>query len=103
MPRSTRRNFFNWTGNALVSAGLLNTGPSLAATAGAKPGHAGGEDYYEKLGVRKIINAAGTYTALTASTMPPEVQAAVAAAARSPVRLAELQQKAGEYIAKRLK
>ena len=27
-----------------------------------------GEDYYDKLGVTKIINAAGTYTALTAST-----------------------------------
>ena len=44
-----------------------------------------------------------TYTALTASTMPPQVRAAVEAAARSPVRLAELQQKSGEYIASRLK
>jgi len=101
MPKSTRRNFFNWSGNALLGAGLLKTAPSLAA--GADNGHAGGEDYYEKLGVTKIINAAGTYTALTASTMPPEVQAAVSRAARSPVRLAELQQKAGEYIASRLK
>jgi L-seryl-tRNA(Ser) seleniumtransferase len=35
--------------------------------------------------------------------MPPQVQAAVAAAARHPVRLAELQQKAGAHIARRLK
>jgi L-seryl-tRNA(Ser) seleniumtransferase len=35
--------------------------------------------------------------------MPPSVQAAVARAATHPVRLAELQQKAGEYIARRLK
>ncbi len=35
-------------------------------------------DYYDKLGITKIINAAGTYTYLTASTMPPSVQAAVA-------------------------
>jgi L-seryl-tRNA(Ser) seleniumtransferase len=35
--------------------------------------------------------------------MPPPVQAAVAKAAQHPVRLAELQKKAGEYIAARLK
>src|SRR5208282_698421 len=62
-----------------------------------------GEDYYEKLGVTKIINAAGTYTALTASTMPPSVQAAVARAAKHPVRLHDLQQAAGEYLARQLK
>jgi L-seryl-tRNA(Ser) seleniumtransferase len=62
-----------------------------------------GEDYYDKLGVTKIINAAGTYTMFTASTMPPSVQAAVARSARHPVRLAEVQEKAGRYIAKRLK
>jgi L-seryl-tRNA(Ser) seleniumtransferase len=62
-----------------------------------------GEDYYDKLGVVKIINAAGTYTALTASVMPPSVQAAVAKAAKHPVRLHDLQQAAGEYLAKQLK
>src|SRR3954471_17786195 len=45
------------------------------------------------------MNAAGTYTALTASIMPPSVQAAVARAAKHPVRLAELQTQAGEYLA----
>ena len=62
-----------------------------------------GEDYYDKLGVTKIINAAGTYTALTASIMPPSVQAAVARAAEHPVRLGELQKAAGEYLARKLK
>jgi L-seryl-tRNA(Ser) seleniumtransferase len=62
-----------------------------------------GEDYYDKLGVAKIINAAGTYTALTASTMPPSVQAAIARAAKHPVRLLELQKAAGEYIARQLR
>jgi len=62
-----------------------------------------GEDYYDKLHVTKIINAAGTYTSLTASIMPPSVQAAVARAARQPVRLAELQKNAGEYLAEKLK
>src|ERR1035438_1427091 len=90
--RSTRRRFFQWT----MTAGGLAARPLHAADS------ADGEDYYEKLGVAKIINAAGTYTALTASTMPPSVQAAVARAARHPVRLAELQKAAGEYIAKRV-
>ena len=61
------------------------------------------EDYYDKLGVTKIINAAGTYTSLTASIMPPSVQAAVARAAKHPVRLAELQKNSGEYLARKLK
>jgi L-seryl-tRNA(Ser) seleniumtransferase len=60
-------------------------------------------DYYKKLGVPTIINAAGTYTYLTASLMPPEVQAAVAFAAHHSVRLRDLQNAAGAYIAQRLK
>ena len=95
---ATRRNFFSWTRNALAATGLVGTAPAVAEAATAA-----GEDYYAKLGVTKIVNAAGTYTALTASIMPPSVQAAVAEAAKHPVRLAELQQKAGEYIARRLK
>jgi L-seryl-tRNA(Ser) seleniumtransferase len=90
--RGTRRRFFNWA----LTAGGLAACPVRAADA------AEGEDYYDKLGVSKIINAAGTYTALTASIMPPSVQAAVARAAQHPVRLTELQKAAGEYIARRL-
>ncbi len=59
-------------------------------------------DYYEKLGVARIINAAGTFTRLSASIMPPSVQEAVARAAKHPVRLLELQKKAGEYLSRRL-
>jgi L-seryl-tRNA(Ser) seleniumtransferase len=94
---ATRRNFFSWTRNALAATGLVGGAPAVAEAAVAA------EDYYAKLGVTKIINAAGTYTALTASIMPPSVQAAVAEAAKHPVRLAELQRKSGEYIARRLK
>ena len=60
-------------------------------------------DYYQKLGVTPFINAAGTYTTLTASTMPDEVQAAVALAALHPVNLIELHEAAGQYLAKRLR
>jgi L-seryl-tRNA(Ser) seleniumtransferase len=80
------------------TAGLLAATPSFAAPA-AEPA---GEDYYAKLGVPTIINAAGTYTTMTAACMPPSVLAAVQRAALHPVRLHDLQVKAGEYIAKRL-
>jgi L-seryl-tRNA(Ser) seleniumtransferase len=82
-------------------AGVGLAGGNLEAAATSHPTE--GEDYYDKLGVTKIINAAGTYTALTASIMPPSVQAAVARAAKHPVRLQELQKAAGEYLARQLK
>src|ERR1035437_335175 len=93
----TRRGFLGAANSALAAMGLA--GGKLEAKDHAPLG----EDYYDKLGVTKIINAAGTYTALTASTMPPSVQAAVARAAKHPVRLHELQQAAGEYLARQLK
>ena len=101
--RLTDRREFIWLGRAaLATLGLNSQAPKgLAATRASGPME--GEDYYDKLGVTKIINAAGTYTALTASTMPAAVQAAVGKAAKHPVRLHELQIKAGEYLARKLK
>lgn len=60
-------------------------------------------DYFKELGVRTFINAAGTYTILTASMMPPEVMKAINFASLQYVRLEELQEKAGERIAELLK
>jgi uncharacterized pyridoxal phosphate-dependent enzyme len=94
--QSTRRSLLGRTASLIAAAQLSNE-----ALAG-KPGEQE-TDYYSKLGVQKIINAAGTYTVLTASTMPPPVQAAVAMAAKHPVRLLDLQKKAGEYLAQKLK
>ncbi|WP_367182546.1 selenocysteine synthase [Edaphobacter sp.] len=84
---------------ALVGAAPL----TAAVEAVAAPAAPAGQDYYDKLGVEKIINAAGTYTTLTAACMPPEVRRAVEVAAMHPVRLQELQVKSGEYLAKRLR
>ncbi len=95
----TRRGFLGWTNSALAALGLA--GGKLEAADTHQP--VVGVDYYEKLGVAKIINAAGTYTVLSASTMPPSVQAAVALAAKNPVRLHDLQKAAGEYLARQLK
>jgi len=60
-------------------------------------------DYFKELGVRTFINAAGTYTALTASLPHPEVIKAVNYAALQFVKLEDLQDKAGERIAELLK
>jgi L-seryl-tRNA(Ser) seleniumtransferase len=95
--RLSRRRFFRWS-SSLAAAPLLSPASSLASP----EKEVEGEDYYDKLGVAKIINAAGTYTTLTAACMPPVVLAAVQKAALHPVRLHDLQVKSGEYIAKRL-
>jgi uncharacterized pyridoxal phosphate-dependent enzyme len=87
---------------AVTAAPILGSADVLAATVPsttAKP-HL---DYYDKLGVSKFINAAGTYTELTSAVMPLPVREAVAQAALHPVHLQELQQKAGAYIAEKLK
>jgi L-seryl-tRNA(Ser) seleniumtransferase len=95
-------------GFALSRRRFLGCGPA-AALAAAVPFHASaapaaavGEDYYAKLGVQSIINAAGTYTYLTAAVMPPSVRRAVERAAYHPVRLKDLQKASGEYLARKL-
>jgi uncharacterized pyridoxal phosphate-dependent enzyme len=55
---------------------------------------------YEELGVRPLINAAATLTRLGGSRMPPEVLAAMTAAAGSFVDLDLLQERVGERIAR---
>lgn len=100
---STRRDLLGCAGGFLGAMALADEARAGAVDQGGKgSAKVEGEDYYDKLDVRKIINAAGTYTILTASTMPVSVQAAVAKAAKHPVRLLDLQKKAGEYLAQKL-
>src|SRR6266850_62304 len=97
----SRRRMLN-SGSAILvgSAGVCAT---FALQVAEPPPPAKGVDYYQKLGVTPFINAAGTYTTLSASTMPDEVQAAIALASLRPVNIIELQNAAGEYLAKRLR
>jgi L-seryl-tRNA(Ser) seleniumtransferase len=60
-------------------------------------------DYFKELGVRTFINAAGTYTALTASLPHPEVIKAINYAALQFVKLEDLQDRVGERLAELLK
>jgi len=99
----SRRKLLRTGGQAFIGGGVaVCGGPALKAKSSSKAS-AKGVDYYQKLGVTPFINAAGTYTVLSASTMPEEVQAAISLAARQPVNLNELLDASGEYLAKRLR
>lgn len=103
VPAITRRKLLRTGGQAVVAGSAAACAmPALDAMASpARPPK--GVDYYEKLGVIPFINAAGTYTALSASTMPEEVRAAIDLAARQPVSLTSLLEASGAYLAKNLK
>ena len=90
-----RRNFLKSLA-ALPGLGALSAAPAAAARTAA------GRDVIAELGVRKFINAAGTYTSLTASLMPPEVMEAIQIASRSYAPLDELHDRVGERIAQLL-
>jgi L-seryl-tRNA(Ser) seleniumtransferase len=81
-----RRNFLQ----GLSSLPLLG---SFKLSAAAK------REYFKELGVRPFINAAGTYTTLTASLMPPEVVQAIEYASKQYVHLIELHDAVGKKIA----
>jgi D-glucosaminate-6-phosphate ammonia-lyase len=73
--------------------------PLLASFAPSSFAASKGRDVFKELGVRTFINAAGTFTTMTASLMPPEVMDAMVAASKNYVDLIKLQDKVGERIA----
>ena len=79
----------------LAAAGSLRPNSLYAAYLASRHG-----ERYRNIGIRPLINAAGTYTTLTGSVMPEEVRQAMAEAATCFVPLIELQQTVGERIAK---
>jgi uncharacterized pyridoxal phosphate-dependent enzyme len=62
-----------------------------------------GRDYFRELGIRPFINAAGTYTAMTASLMPREAMDAINYASEHYVMLDDLHDRVGERLASLLK
>jgi len=92
----SRRRFLE-TFSALPLVGGF-AGPS-AVSASAAAAATAGRDYFAELGVRPFINAAGTYTAMTASLMPAEVMEAINYASKRFVMLDELHDKVGHRIA----
>ncbi|MEX2300838.1 MAG: hypothetical protein WD733_07880 [Bryobacterales bacterium] len=89
-----RRGFLGAIG-WLTAAGTLRPKDLYAAYLASRHG-----EMYRNIGVRPLINAAGTYTTLTGSVMTEETRQVMAEAAGCFVPLVELQQKAGERIAK---
>lgn len=84
---------------------LQAAGSSAALTAAAcggvtAPPAAASADVYLRLGVTPVINGVGTVTNLGGSIMPPEVVDAMAAASKHFIPFPELQQKAGDHLAK---
>ena len=72
---------------------------SRAAVADNSGGLRVGDDIYQSIGVRPIVNARGTYTIISGSVMLPEVRAALDAAAQHYVHLDELADAIGGRLA----
>jgi uncharacterized pyridoxal phosphate-dependent enzyme len=83
--------------NDEAEAALARAAGSSGATAAA--GLTPGPTVYESIGVRPLINARGTFTIISGSTMLPEVRAAMDAAARRYVHLDELMAAIGARLA----
>jgi L-seryl-tRNA(Ser) seleniumtransferase len=95
--KSSNRRSFLTTLSALPGFGAL-----LPLSAAAAPGNPDTRDVIAELGVRRFVNAAGTYTSLTASLMPAEVFSAMQVASRQYVPLNDLHDAVGARIAKLL-
>src|SRR6266699_6643206 len=92
----SRRRFLESVSGLPIVGGIVG---ARAVPADAAAPRSTGRDYFRELGVRPFINAAGTYTAMTASLMPPEVMEAINYASRHYVMLDELHDKVGARIA----
>jgi len=84
-----RRRFLQSLSSLPIVGGFVRLGTAASAK----------RDYFKELGVHPFINAAGTYTTLTASLMEPEAVAAIEYASKTFVRLNELHDAVGKRIA----
>jgi uncharacterized pyridoxal phosphate-dependent enzyme len=92
----SRRRFLESFSTLPLVGGLIGGSVGFVDMAEAAPAR---RDYFKELGVRPFINAAGTYTDMTASLMLPEVLQAINYASQHFVMLAELHDRVGEKIA----
>src|SRR4029078_12010669 len=107
-PTISRRELFRRGG---VLGSLLAFPGALKAAVQSPPAAAGsvatavtgtrklGTDIYQSIGVRPLINARGTFTIISGSTMLPEVRAAMDQAAQKYVHLDELADAVGARLA----
>ena len=67
-----RRRFLEAASGLPLLGGLAGSFGWVAGVRGETPAAMSAPDYFRELGVRPFINAAGTFTAMTASLMPHE-------------------------------
>jgi uncharacterized pyridoxal phosphate-dependent enzyme len=90
----SRRRFLEAVGSVPLVGGVIAAAiPAADSVAGRTS-----RDYFRELGVRPFINAAGTYTAMTASLMPRQVMDAINYASKHYVMLDELHDRVAERI-----
>ncbi len=94
-----RRDLIKYLSVAPIAGAAIGTGvPFVAEAAEAVPAMAK-RDVIKELGLRTFINAAGTYTTMTASLMHDEVIDTINESAKHFVMINEVQDKVGEKIA----
>ena len=97
-----RRLFSNRRGFMRSALAVPGIGLSAQTAAAQRKRRTANRDVLAELGVKPFLNAAGTYTRLTASQMPQSVLNAMQVAATQYVDLNELHEKAGDRIAELL-
>lgn len=102
--RWSRRQFVKAAGLGSSLASTFFVGKVFGAQKGGQPVMAASsrKSIYQQLGVRPLINAAGTFTVLSASLMPREVVQAMEDASRYHVSIPELQEAVGKRISELL-
>ncbi len=90
---SNRRSFLQAL-SSVPFVGALFASEAVAGKAGGPK-----RDYFKELGVRPFINAAGTYTTLTASLMHPDAVEAINYASKTFVPLNDLHDAVGRRLA----
>lgn len=83
-------------GGVLAFPGVMR---ATEQTPAASMGLRAGPDIYQSIGVKPLINARGTFTIISGSTMLPEVRAAMDQAAQKYVHLDELTEAVGGRLA----
>src|SRR5262245_29876358 len=98
----SRRELFRRSGLLALPAMFARPRAASAATpvaVGEDEGLRVGQDIYQSIGVKPLINARGTFTIISGSLMLPEVRAAIDAAAQHHVHLDELMAAIGARLA----
>src|SRR3546814_136960 len=94
-----RREIIKMLSVAPLAGGVIGSSLPFQASAMAAAESVAKRDLIKELGLRSFINAAGTYTTMTASLMHDEVMEAINHSSKEFVMYDDVQDKVGEKIA----